>query len=221
MRWHLRNLICVIHNRTIGGHVTLDRYLAWHVSTIVCLRSLISLELHYATRPAEKSTYTVYVVSEFEVLFRHVPWSQTPGYVSSTLKMLRGWLTHYFRCHSAVVFHVVRDCMCFFCMCFFFFCMCFWCFLSEPVQRLSLSTRFQHLLFSSPESSSFAVKCQQVSCNLVFVNNKPEGHIWIITQGSLDACQFLVVIAWILSKGLIDLAAFVSISGIWLLTLTE
>ena len=113
----------VIHNRTIGGHVTLDRYLAWHVSTIVCLRSLISLELHHATRPAEKSTYTVYVVSEFEVLFRHVPWSQTPRYVSSTLKMLRGWLTHYFRCHSAVVFHVVRDCMCFFCMCFF--CMCF------------------------------------------------------------------------------------------------
>ena len=120
MRWHLRNLICVIHNRTIGGHVTLDRYLAWHVSTIVCLRSLISLELHYATRPAEKSTYTVYVVSEFEVLFRHVPWSQTPRYVSSTLKMLRGWLTYYFRCHSAVAFHVVRDCMWFLCVFFLY-----------------------------------------------------------------------------------------------------
>lgn len=76
----------VSHNPKIGGYATLDRYLIFNK-----IVSFSSLELHYAARPVQKSTYTIYVTSEFEVLFQHVQsgidsgfclWSLIPWFLS-------------------------------------------------------------------------------------------------------------------------------------------
>ena len=69
---------------------------------------------------SESRTYSTRVIPSIHVSyagFRRFCTVSYPSYISSTQKMLRGWfctrLTHFLSCYSAVAFHVVRGCMCF------------------------------------------------------------------------------------------------------------
>ena len=69
---------------------------------------------------SDSRTYSTRVIPSIHALYAGF-WRfctvSYPSYISYTQKMLRGWfctrLTHFLSCDSAVVFHVVLYCMCF------------------------------------------------------------------------------------------------------------